>query len=268
MNRNAKLGRLVVSSAHRHPPRAARRMMAWMLALAVCSVLVLAALAWYWLALPPRKLVFRGSSMLAAPDLAATMGIDGSDSAWQIWWACRRFDGAGTRWAKSASCRPLPGRALLVNVNEKKPLLRVLAGGSKLWLCQDGSLLAMDPQADHGGAFSKIRQLPTVRLPAAEAGTELPAAPAILEAAAACYAALPGEIEFIELDAQGQLALYDLTGFPIKLGEPTMLGEKISALPKALRICSANRDKLLYLDASNPAVFYEKWKEPQVKAGT
>jgi len=185
-----------------------------------------------------------------------------------VWNKCRRFKGDGTRWIKGAHGRLLAGRTMLIEISEKKPLMRVVAGESKMWLCQDGWLKAMDTESDHGGVFDSIRQLPTVRLQAAEADTRLAEANSILEAAAACYAALPGEIEFIELEPDGGLVLYDESGFPIKLGQPTMLSAKISALPKALRICNENRDKLLYLDASNPAVFYEKWKEPQVAAGT
>jgi hypothetical protein len=206
--------------------------------------------------------------MLGAPELAATMGIDASDSSWTVWNKCRQFKGEGTRWIKSARGRLLAGRTMLIEISEKKPLLRVVAGEAKLWLCQDGWLKHMNTDSDHGGVFDNIRQLPTVRLQAAEADTRLAEAASILEAAAACYAALPGEIEFIELEPDGELVLYDESGFPIKLGQPTMLNAKISALPKALRICNENRDKLQYLDASNPAVFYEKWKEPQVAAGT
>lgn len=268
MRANAKLGTLVVSD-ERRPSRApsARALLSAVLT-AVVATLVLAAAAWYWLGTPPRKLVVRGSSMLAAPELIATMGINHIDPAWAVWNKCRKFNGEGTRWIGGARCRPLPGRALLIEIAERKPLLRVVSGEAKLWLCQDGWLMRMDVDADHGGIFDRIRQLPSVRLPAAEPDTQLPEADSILQAAAACYAALPGEIDLIELGTDGELSLYDKTGFPIKLGKPTMLNAKISALPKALRICSENRDKLLYLDASNPAVFYEKWKEPQVKAGT
>ena len=50
--------------------------------------------------------------------------------------------------------------------------------------------------------------------------------------------------------------------FRVLLGEGSALPEKIVALPKALRLCEHKRDKLLYLDASNPQRFYMKWREP------
>lgn len=268
MRKQDKLGRLVISTDPRPRSSWTTRSVIGVAVGVLVATLILCGAGWYWLGTPPRKLVLRGSSMLAAPELAAVMDIDGSDSAWSIWNKCRKFKGEGTRWVKSASCRLLAGRTMLIEISEKKPLLRVVAGETKLWLCQDGWLLQMDTAADHGGVFDTIRQLPSVRLIAAEPDTMLPEAESILEAAAACYAALPGEIDVIELTGSGELVLYDRSGFPIRLGQPALLDAKISALPKALRICSENREKLLYLDASNPEVFYEKWKEPQVEAGT
>lgn len=210
----------------------------------------------------PRKLVVRGCVLTKPEDVLLKLDCTSQVSYAQLLGQARSLDTSAERWLRGVQARMRLPRAAILTVHERQPVLRAIVGGAKFWLCSDGSLARMDVKADYGGAYDRIRQLPSIVLPALPDGS-LPAdAEAILVAAACCEQGMPGVIDRIVLSNDGKLDIYDKRGFRIHLGGVSDVQAKIAALPKALRICAADRDRLKYLDASNPRIFYEVWKEP------
>ena len=157
--------------------------------------------------------------------------------------------------------KPAWGWTVVLDPTERLPLLRVVAGGAKYWLCDDGALAKMDVDNDHGGVFDRIRGMPNVELLEDPGQGPLAEAALLLTTAGYCQSLMPGMIAMIRITTDGELNLTDQGGLEIRLGQPNELEKKLSALPKALRICESDRNSLDYLDASNPRIFYENWTE-------
>ncbi|GEM_PF-2205668 len=209
-----------------------------------------------------QRIVVRGcwltevSEVLAAADFAAGMTMD------ELRRGAAAVGAGGHRWLRAVSVRQTAPRAAVLEVEERRPLLKVESRAEAFWLCDDLSLVRCDGQLDVGEVFDAIRQQPLVELPRAEPGRKPSAAADVLLAAACCAAAMPNVIAAIRVDSQGEFNLYARDGLRIRLGMPVDLERKIGAVPKALRLCEQDHGKLEYLDARNPAVFYEKWAEP------
>jgi cell division septal protein FtsQ len=223
---------------------------------------VLWANGWLPAQFHPRKLIVRGCVLTKPEDVLLKLDCTNQASYAQLLGQARALDTSGERWLRGVQAAVLPPRTAVLTVQERQPVLRAIVGGAKYWLCSDGSLAPMDAKADHGGAYDRIRQLPSIELPAIPGGGAPAGAGTLLTAAACCEQGMPGVIDRIVLSADGRLDIYDEQGFRIYLGDAGEVEAKIAALPKALRICAADRERLKYLDASNPRIFYEVWKEP------
>jgi cell division septal protein FtsQ len=293
MDKPQKLGRLVVqqrkqelrarsasrkqSSVPEHLPLSATALNRPRIIIAICAwtaVVILATAAgmlyasgWLPAQFQPRKLIIRGCVMSKPEDVLARVNCTSQPHYIDLLRSVKALDTSDERWLCGAEAKPVLPRAALLTVSERQPVLRAVIGGAKFWLCSDGTLEQMDAKADHGGAYDRIRQLPSIELAALPDG-DLPNADALLVAAACCEQLIPGLIDRVALNNDGQLDLYDRKGFRVFLGEPTDVEAKIAALPQALRLCTADRDRLKYLDASNPNLFYQVWKEPQVASTT
>jgi hypothetical protein len=256
-----KLGRLVVGAAPPEQPAAPPpsdapglwpRIGLW--ALAVAGLAVLWFSGWLPQQFIPRKVLIRGCSLTAAADVVALLGNQRGGSYLSWWNAGRKLQAAGQPWLRGLAVKPLPGRTILLNVNERRPLLAVESAGARYWLCDDRTFVPVTPARDKGGPFNAILQQPQVQF----AGMRLDDAGGVVDAlllvAAACNEVLPGQIRRITVNGAGELSLYDAGGLEIRLGQPQDLTAKIAALPKALRAASADRAKLNYLDASEPRV--------------
>ncbi len=284
MRNQPKLGRLVVmeqqqkirakAAARRSDapaemaPRTSRHRLAWSIAGWICVVALagVAGMLWAsgWLPaqLTPRKLIIRGCVLTQPEDVL--LKLDGANQAsyMQLARNARAVDLSTERWLQGVQASLLPPRTALLTVQERQPVLRAVVGGKKYWLCSDGSLAVMDVKADHGAAYDLIRRLPSIVLPARQNEDHPVDNNSLLIAAACCAQQLPGVIERIEVGADGRLSLYDRGGFQILLGAATELESKIAALPKALRVCAADKPRLKYLDATNARIFYQVWIEP------
>jgi len=261
MARRRKLGRLVVGS-----PEPPTRRPHWWWGLAALIV-VLALVIWPPPGLRalfvPCRIVVRGCVLTDAPGIMGRLSAPGDDTYLQLWRQARSLELGEERWLQGVAVKPAWGRTAVVTVNERHPLLRVVAGVSKYWLCDDSELVAMDVENDFGGVFDSIRRLPSVNLPRDPGCGPLPQGQQLLVTGACLEEVLSGVIDVIEVEQNGELTLYDYSGFPIRLGTPENLRRKIGALEKAWRSCADDRQGLRYLDASELPVFYEKWKQPQ-----
>lgn len=258
-----KLGKLVRIKQRRSANAKPLRRLLWLLfglALLVGAVLVCGS--WAKANLKPRKLVIINTNMVSPEELLDATGISGADSYASLADKAANYNPASARWLKAVDSQLAWGATVVLDPTERLPLLRVVAGGVKYWLCDDGSLARMDVDNDHGGVFDRIRGMPRVELLEDPGAGPLALAELLLTTGGYCQALMPGIITTIRLTPEGELNLIEQGGLEIRLGPPVDLEQKLSALPKALRICEGDRDKLDYLDASNPRIFYENWTEP------
>lgn len=230
----------------------------------VAATLALLALGGRALAgqLVPRRIVVRGCWLTEVSEVLAAADFTAGVSMAELRRGAAAVSAGGHRWLRAVSVRQTSPRAALLDVDERCPLLGVESLGGSFWLCDDLSIVRCDEQRDVGEVFDAIRQQPLIELPQAVPGRRPPAAADVLLAAACCAAVMPNVIAAIRVDSQGEFNLYDRDGLRIRLGEPVELARKIGAVPKALRLCQPDQGKLEYIDARNPAVFYEKWAEP------
>lgn len=260
MRHPRKLGRLVTGQL----PRAAdvrRPVWPWLVLTGLCVALVTVGLLTGWLPAQfiPRQLVIRGCCLSNPEDISAALQASGAENYWQLWRQAGSAPPPELAWVKHIGARPLPGRSMLITVTERLPLLAVSAGGQRYLLCDDGQLVQTDASKPAAAdALAAIATRPALRLPEDPGAGALADAPMLLSIAASCEASLPGKIAKIELSRQGEVTLYDRGGLELRLGGGDYL-TKIAALPKALRICDANRASLRYLDATDARVFYQKW---------
>lgn len=268
MSSNAKLGTLRMRPREDAPGNRRRLPLArytvaglLMVGLAITTGLLIAS-GFVSGMLKPRKIVVRGNSIVDVRELLSVAGAESDGTYFQWMGALGRLDDSELRWLDSVSARPEWGRTLLVSVSERLPLLHVQAADGEYWLCDDLSLTAVNTVHDTGKVFEKVRKMPRLELEGSLDNTQQQLLAAMVSVAAGAEEVLPGSIETISADRDGMLWLEERSGLRIKLGGADRLREKLGALPKALRICAQDRDRLKYLDASDPQMFYEKWIEP------
>jgi cell division septal protein FtsQ len=210
----------------------------------------------------PRRIVVRGCWLTGVSEVLTAAGFAAGMSMAELRRGAAAVSTDDHRWLRAVDVRQTSLHAAVLEVEERCPLLKVDSHGVAYWLCDDLSIVRCDDHRDVGKVFDDIRHQPLIELPQAEPGRTPSAAADVLLAAACCAAVMPNTIAAIRVDSQGEFNLYDQDGLRIRLGEPVDLAQKIGAVPKALRLCQPDHGKLEYLDARNPAVFYEKWAEP------
>jgi hypothetical protein len=220
------------------------------------------ASGWLPAQLIPRKIVVRGCFLTTAPKLVSDLGYTSGESMIKLVQLSHRPADLDSRWIRSQTIRPKLNRSALISVAERRPLLNVQARSSEYWLCDDGILTLVNYTTDVNPVFQRVRDLPRIELPIDPGPSKLPIADTLLKAAACCELALPDRIERIEIAPDGEMVLHDKQGFPIHLGKPRDLEQKIGSLPGALDVCEADLPELKYLDASDPGILYQKWKQP------
>jgi len=252
----------------RPKPRGSGRAAPWHRRLAFSGIGAVVCLCLFWAGkvaaeqLVPQRVVVRGCWLTDAEEVLASVGFNGMQSVAEIRRASRTVDTTGARWIRRIRLQQDSLATALMTVEERNPLLLLKVNGDQYWLCDDGEAIPRDLELDTGEVFEAILKLPVIELETTDLSRLADLTTPALLTAALCHETLPGVIRRISVAASGELDLYDHKGFRIRLGQPTMLEEKIAALPKALRICEQKGSALQYLDARDPQVFYEKWKEP------
>ncbi len=244
------------------------------------ALLIAAAyLAWSsgWLPaqMKPSTVTVRGADMSSAEEVLRLVECRAETTLPQLWWNCRQLPAGANRWLLGVTMQPRLGRSALLEVSERRPLVRVHCGKLSAWLCDDGMLVPMDAKLDTGERFTRLSQLPLLRLPEGTLSPsrsnpgqieqqELAASAELLSVIACCAQQLPLQVDSVDLDEAQKIQLRLKDGFVVRLGGRSGLAVKLAALPKALRLCEGHRDKLLYLDASDSGIFYQKWKDTPV----
>jgi cell division septal protein FtsQ len=254
-----RLGQLVTPqqrTAHRRKASA----LPWVLALLALTASTAITMGWLsgWLPAQfvPHRLVIRGCTLTASDDVAAFISSGGHWGLISAWRCAGQAAAQGPRWVKRISVHPALNRSLVVDVEERLPLLRVVAAGKKYWLCDD---LRLVPILDEDKALTAAHQLPSLLLADEPAADSFEAAATALELAGCCMATLPGQVKEMRISRSGNYSLTTTSGIQVELGGAEDMAEKIGALPKALRICEPQASHLRYLDATNPRVFYPRW---------
>lgn len=243
----------------------------WILLASLASILLVAMLSlaalllsgWLTSGFVPKHVLVRGAMVTPAEEVLANLQVGSGSNAFAYFRNARILSGSDDRWITSARARMGWGRTMVVDIEERLPLLKTRVSDRDYWLCSDQALVEYDAEEDQGAVYEAIGKLPRVKMPLVDGSRLDWLGEAVITAAASCHQALPGEIKLIEITSDHEMVLYDSTNFPIHLGQPVELPRKIGALEKALRICRENKDGLLYLDASDPMVFYQKWSAPQ-----
>lgn len=210
----------------------------------------------------PDKLVVRGCELTNAGQLVGAMECDGTQAVPGLWVRARAVRKSEQRWLKGISVGSDWGRTSVLTVSERKPLIQLNGGGLPYWLCDDGSLVTKQT-SDKLGVFADIQRLPVVALPDDPGAGALPHAKEYLQLVAACDKYLPGTVARLELNHEGDLSLFQKSGFEIRLGQSEKMLERIAALPQVLRVCEGHKESLRYLyatEVNGTLVFYEKWK--------
>ena len=262
-----KLGRIVVGESvsritRREEPGGGRRRVVVTVAALLAVMVVVWGSQLLAAQVKPQHVIIRGCWLTTPQQVIDALAFKGGQSYAQINRGIRELGADEVRWLRGVAMeRHLPATAVL-DIDERQPLLLIETLNRRYWLCDGGELVRVNPVKDTGETFVGIEQHPKVMLgyPVEEGYFEL--AQPVLVTAACCMDVLPGTIQTVEVTAEGEINLYDRSGFQILLGEPVDLAEKIGALPKALRLSEGDRDKLRYLDARDVDTFYEKWKEP------
>ena len=210
----------------------------------------------------PMRVVVRGCWLTETTDALNAIEFNGLQSIAGIRTAANKYDYSEQRWLRGINIAQDSLSTALITIREASPLLLLRINGDEYWLCDDGSAVARSEEADISPVFDAILRMPAVEFRFADLQRVRDLTEPVLLAAAYCNELLPGTISKIEISETGEFDLYDRTGFRIRLGEPTLLAEKIGALPKALRICEKDYASLQYLDARDPNIFYQKWNEP------
>jgi len=273
MRERTALGRLVVGGSgapgrEGRGPRqrrgsALRPVLVWGGLLVAATVIgMLWASGWLPSVFVPDKLVLRGCDLTKPEEVLLAIKCTGQESLPTIWLRSRKFAPTNSRWLRGVKVDSVSARQVTLDVAESRPILLAKMDGAEYWLCTDGRLLPVDAAADQGQVFSTIRALPRADFASGEVAADSQLAGLVLALAAACQAVMPGVIKLISVGADRTIWLVDREAFRVYLGEPTDLAAKVGALPKALRICAADRDRLRYLDASNPRMLIQKWREP------
>lgn len=210
----------------------------------------------------PARVVIRGCWLTETEDVLNAVEFNGMQSVAGIKASAHSYDFSEHRWLRDLVVAQDSLSTALITVVEASPLLLLRSNGDEYWLCDDGTAVARFTEADNSAVFDAILNLPAVELGFADLDRIHELAEPVLLAAACCNELMPGRIKKIAINEAGEFDLFDKHGLRIRLGEPTLLAEKIGALPKALRICEDDGGSLQYLDARDPHVFYQKWNEP------
>jgi len=273
MRERTELGRLVVGGAEapvresrglrKRRGSALRPVLVWGGLLVAATVIgMLWASGWLPSLFVPDKLVLRGCYLTQPEEVLLAMKCTGQESLLTLWLRSRKLAPSGARWLRGVKVDSVSARQVTLDVAESRPVLLASMDGADYWLCSDGRVLPVDAAADQGQLFNAIRALPHAEFASGKVAADSQLAGSILALAAACQAVMPGVIRLVSVGADRTIWLVDREAFRVYLGEPTNLAAKVGALPKALRICAADRDRLRYLDASNPRMLFQKWKEP------
>jgi hypothetical protein len=240
----------------------------WQKLLLTLILLALAFLALWskgmlWGPLGPSKLIVRGCELLPADAISSRLAFTGEEPVPVLWMRARGTAGTDDRWLKKLHVGSDWGRVAVVDVTERRPILVVKAGDARYWLCDDGYAVTREATDELIVDTRKLESLPCVALADDPGPGMLDGADDLLFTASALDQLMPGLFARIERLRSGKLMIYEKSGFPVLLGEPEYLAEKLGALPKALRVCEDHKAQLRYLDASDHNLFYEKWKVAQ-----
>jgi cell division septal protein FtsQ len=208
----------------------------------------------------PQRIVVEGCWLTTAPEVLNALGYHQGIGAAELRRNARKLE-SSPRWLAGVEVRTRYPRTIVVSVEEHLPVLKVIAPTGDYWLATTGVLIRFEDGDDSIPRLKGVAGLPTVRVPGIEHEAYHRHRAAMVRVVAACNQELTGLIARIELDNRGQFHLFTTDGLEVLLGEPEQLNVKFGALPAALRMCAADRDKLRFLDARDAGTFYQKWKQ-------
>jgi cell division septal protein FtsQ len=271
MSHSHRLGMLRVGTATRgqgkNTPQFRRRRFL-NLALPMLTVIIVLGLAagalWAGKALAaqvtPQRIVLRGCWLSSTEDVLTALAYRNDSTIAEMDSKAKHLNKNNRGWLRHIDVKQAYPRTALVEIDERCPLLKVTVGTDTYLLCDDKQLVVTSDPASLSTKLDHLQSLPAVELkmlPEDYSGLM----EQLLLTAACLTEVLPGRVDAIMVDHEGEFSLRMQNNLRVLLGAQEHLPEKIGALPKALRLVEDHYSKLVYLDARNPHVFYEVWQE-------
>ncbi len=271
MNHSHRLGKLrvgIATSRHGKNTPQLRQRRILKLALPMFAVIIMlglvagALLAGKALAaqVTPQRIVVRGCWLSSTEDVLTALAYRNDSTIAEMGSKAKHLNKNNRGWLRNIDVKQAYPRTALIEIDERCPLLKVTVGTDAYWLCDDKQLVVTSDPASLSAKLDHLQSLPAVELkilPADYSGLM----EQLLLTAACLTEVLPGRVDAIMVDQEGEFSLRMQNNLRVLLGAQEHLPEKIGALPKALRLVEDHYNKLVYLDARNPHVFYEVWQE-------
>ncbi|OPX22137.1 MAG: hypothetical protein B1H03_05130 [Planctomycetales bacterium 4484_113] len=140
------------------------------------------------------------------------------------------------------------GDSLIVRLNEHRPYFRLVAPSGKYWLCDDGTVLTMDIEKDHGGIFDELRRGVSLRLASISQAKDPRIVSQLLYAAMRLEQLAPHHFSELRLNTRGDYELVTKHGLSIRLGSDEMLVAKLDVIPQLMRYAGSRKRPLRYVE--------------------
>lgn len=206
----------------------------------------------------PRTVIMRGNRLSSASEVIEITSLRDRTGLNAMIPASISVPEGRSRWIRSFSTRMLSGRRMLLDIDERMPLLPLEIGGNPYWICSDGEVVKRSTEGDRDGHFEELNRLPLVTMQGSGIDAEYEITEMLLLTAGVCRDLLDRRITGIEVQANGEFNLMTDKGIIVQLGIPEdedQLRHRLSALSKAIRISDQYADATA-IDLRNGNVAY------------
>lgn len=140
------------------------------------------------------------------------------------------------------------GDTLVLRLSEHRPYFRLVAPSGKYWLCQDGSVLTMDIEKDHGGIFDELRRGVSLRLASISQAKDPRMVSQLLYTAMRLEQEAPYHFSELRLNLRQEYELVTKQGLSLRLGGDEMLAAKLDVIPQLVRYAGSRQRPLRYIE--------------------
>ncbi|MCB1185665.1 cell division protein FtsQ/DivIB [bacterium] len=210
----------------------------------------------------PRTIILRGNRLSAAAEVLEVSNMPQAINSAILLPGSKELPEGKSRWIKGYSTKMLPGRRMLLSVDERMPLLPLEIAGNAYWICSDGEVVLRDPEKDTAGHFEELNSLPLVSMEDSGIDADYAVTDTLILVSGLCHEMLDRRVTGIGVSSSGDFTLRTDRGLDVLLGTPgdeEELRHRISALSKAIRISDEYRDATA-IDLRNGKVAYLKTK--------
>lgn len=165
-----------------------------------------------------------------------------------------------SRLVKSARLY-LRGKAIIIRIEEYRPLVRVLFDDETFWLCSDGKVIKADLKKDKGAVFDEVRRQFAIRIATKDYLNKPKLTALLVHLAKKLQSQAGARLKEMRLDMASNLELITDKGLPIRLGtldEEANL--KVDVVPQILRVTSNKERKIRFVEIKSPELAIIKYE--------